>query len=121
MAIEKTKEPPEVKAEVTEPETKTEETIKKSDLIETVKEVLKDLLPGKSGEAGEPEEPEAPTKRMTARDEEEHTRGIVAEAIAEFKKALPGGDPTAEKKSEPEELPGARHVRKVEGFMWGKD
>ena len=120
MAVAKTKETPEVKAEVTEPEAKAEETIKKSDLIETVTQIVKDLLPGKSEETTETEETGTPAKRMTARDEEEHTRGIVATAIQEFLAKSPT-DTKETKEVKTEEVPGAKHVRKVEGFMWGKD
>ncbi len=121
MAVAKTKETPEVKAE--EPETKPEgeETIKKSELLETIREVVKDLLPGKSGETEEKDdEPGTPAKRMTARDEEEHTRGIGASAIQEFLSKAPE-EKKDEKKTVTEPVPGARTVRKVEGFLWGKD
>lgn len=120
MAVAKPKETPEAKAE--EPETKPEgeETIKKSELLETVKEIVRDLLPGKSGETETKSDDEGgtPAKRMTARDEEEHTRGIVAQAIEDFLAKAPT-EKKEEKKTVTEEVPGARHVRKVEGFIWG--
>ena len=92
MAIAKSKEPPEVKSEESEG-AGAEPTIKKSELVETVKEILTNLLPGKSEGTTETEtgdESGAPAKRLSARDEEEHTRGIVAQAIEEFKKGFSG-------------------------------
>ena len=120
--VTKTKTEPEAKAEE---ETSTDEpTIKKSELVETVKEILGDLLPGKGGESESEESSETsePTKRLSARDEEEHTRGIVAEAIAEFKKALGDkGEKEAAPVTEPEKVPGSTTVRKVEAGLWGKE
>ncbi|MHB8842715.1 MAG: hypothetical protein ACYC56_13190 [Candidatus Aquicultor sp.] len=117
MAVAKSKEPPETKVE--EPETKPEgeEVVKKSELFEAVKEVLEKILPGKSEET-EVEEEKEPPKRMTARDEEEHTRGIVQKAIEDFLAKAP--EEKKEEKKATEEAPGTKHVRKVEGWIWGK-
>ena len=122
MAVAKAKEPPEVKTEEQETKPEGEETIKKSELLETVKEIVKDLLPGKSGETETKTDDDSgtPAKRMTARDEEEHTRGIVAQAIEDFLAKAPT-EKKDDKKVEAEPVPGARTVRKVEGFLWGKD
>lgn len=117
MAVAKSKEPPETKAE--EPETKPEgeEVVKKSELFEAVKEIVEKILPGKAEEP-ETEEEKEPPKRMTARDEEEHTRGIVQQAIKDFLDKAP--EEKKEDKKAVEEPPGTKHVRRVEGFMWGK-
>jgi len=106
-----------VEVETTETETSTDEKVSRSEIADVVRDVLKDLLPGKT-ETTETSEPE---KRLSVRDEEERTRGIVATAIEEFKKGFKGDGETKEPTKEPEKVPGSSTVRKVEHVLWGAE
>lgn len=122
MAAPKAKTATEVEEPVEEEKTETEGTIKKSDLVDTIKDVLKDLLPGKAGEAAK-EEPEGdgePAKRESPRDEEARMNKTVREAIKEM---MASAEPEKEKeegKIEPEKVPGSAPMRRIEKIMGWK-
>lgn len=108
--------------DVKEPETDAEKPVTKSDVVEIVKDALKDVLPGKSAEEESTEEPEKETgKPMTAREEEARTHSIVSEAIKAFKEEFSGDDAKKEKKKEPEAEPGKKPTRWIERFVWGQE
>jgi len=117
MAVAKTKEPTVVE------ETETEVTVDDSAFVDKVTAIVLDLFKKNGPPAVEGEEPAPegePAKRMSLRDEEEHTRSLVAEAIAQFKKESPpekeGGKETAT-----ETVPGKATIRKIEAWLWGKE
>ena len=109
-----------VEPEVEEPEKEAETEEEKVDVndptfISKVAQAVKDLL---KGDPEVEEEPEAKGKRPTARDEEERTNSMVRKAVQEF---LSKADDKEKKeiKAEPEKVPGAKTMRKIENWLWG--
>ena len=104
--------PDEAEPEKTAETTATDED--KMTIRQVVEEVLSDLLPGK---VETETETVVDTGPMTAREEESHTRSIVAEAIQAFKDEFKGVEVAATKETEAE--PGKKPTRWIERKLWG--
>ena len=119
--VTKAKTAPEAEVKTEEPDTKVEsDPVTKSDVVEIVRDAIKDLLPGGETKVEETET-KVDDKPETYRQEETRTHNVVLDKIEELKAAFDQAKENKPEKVEPESEPGKKETRWIERIVWGKD
>ena len=119
MAVAKTK----TTTETEEPVEPVVEKVEPSEdaIVEKVMAKVRELLKGEPSVETGPEVEGEPTKPLGPRDEEARMFKVARAAVEEFKKSLGDKGEETETKAEPEKVPMAVAVRKIEKILWGTE